>query len=285
MWMILGIASGLFHALQSMVSKKALEGLDYYLLTFAYAAFSLPFLFIALWWLNPAPTNLTFWWSTAACAVLSLIAVNLNMKALQIGELSLTVPLLSFTPVFMIFTSEIMLGESPSFLGLWGILAIVAGTYVLELKREKGFLGPIKALVKDKGALLMLAVALIYAVSSNLNKIAVTNSSPITYLIFVQIMIAALCLPLIRLKSKLKFEGIASRWKLLGLVGFFTAAGLLAQMTALTLNLVTYIISLKRTSAFFSVILGFVAFKERNVRPKLLGSLLMVIGVIMISLS
>lgn len=285
MWIILGIASGFFHALMSATGKKALKDASPYLLALAYSAFSLPFLLIAIFWLGLTPTNFTFWWATIACSISSIIALILYAKALQNGELSLTVPLLSFTPAFLILTSKIMLGENPNFWGTAGIILIVAGTYVLELKREKGILGPFKILVKDKSALFMLIVALIYAVSSNWNKIAVTNSNPITYLIFVQIISAVICVPLIYFKSGRKPSEIKPRWKLLWLVGLFTALSLLAQMTALTLAIVPYVISLKRTSALFSVILGFIAFKERNIKPKLLGSALMMVGVLLISIS
>ncbi|MBI2625979.1 MAG: EamA family transporter [Candidatus Nealsonbacteria bacterium] len=285
MGIILGIASGFFHALMSVASKKALEGTNQYLLGFAYAAFSLPFLLLALFWLDLAPTNFSFWWATIASSASSIIALILFMKALQIGELSLTAPLLSFTPVFLIFTSRIMLGESIGFLGICGVALITAGTYALELRREKGIWGPIKALLKDKAALMTLIVALIYSVSSNFNKIAVANSSPITYLVFVQMISALVFITIIFLKSDQKFAGIKSGWKMLLAVGLFTALSLFAQMTALTLAMVPYVISLKRTSAVFSVILGFIAFKERNIKPKLIGSILMMAGVLLISIS
>lgn len=285
MWFILGLASGFFYALQTMVSKRVLKGTDQYVATFAYLAFSLPFFLLALFWLDWGSLNFTFWWATVANAILTLAALILIMKALKTGELSLTVPLLSFTPVFLILTSKLILNETPTSLGIAGILAIVAGAYVLNLKQEKGITGPFKSLLKNRAALLIILVALIYAISSNFDKIAVQNSNPITYLIIVTALRIPMLIPFIYFKTEGKFGEIISRWKVLMLIGLFAGFTLLAQMIAYTQTIVPYVVSLKRTSAFFSVILGFIAFKERNIKPKLLGSALMIAGVFLISMS
>lgn len=285
MWLFLGLASGFFHALMSMVSKKALKDVNQYLAAFAYAAFSIPFFLISLIWLDLTSVNSTFWWAAVSTALLNVIAITFFMKALSIGELSLTVPFLSFSPIFLIFTSNLMLGEFPTSFGVLGILLIVAGTYFLELKKEQGVLSPFKALLHNQGAQLVLLVALIYAVTSNLDKIAIQNSNPITRILVVQAIMSLALLLLIRFKSNQKMGIVTSNYKILLPIGFFMALAILAQMTALTLTIVPYVISLKRTSAFFSIILGFIAFKERNVKPKLLGVVLMMAGVFLISLS
>ncbi len=284
-WFILGILSGLFHALQSMVSKKALEGVNQYLVAFTYAAFSLPYFLIALFWFNLAPLNFTFWWAALLTSVLNVIALVLLMKALSIGELSRTLPFLSFTPIFLIFTSDLMLGEFPSLIGIGGIALIVSGAYFLEMRKGDGISDPFRTFLKNKGGQLVLLVAFIYAISSNLDKIAIQNSNPITRNIIVLALMALMLLPLIWYKSNQKLIEIKSKYKLLLLAGFFAALTLFFQMTALTLNMVPYVISLKRTSALFSVILGFIAFKERDIKPKLLGVALMVAGVLLISIS
>lgn len=285
MWFILGLLSGFFFALQSAVSKKALEGVNHYLVAFAYAAFSLPYFLIALFWFDLAQLNFTFWWAALSTSVLNVIALVLLMKALSIGELSLTMPFLSFTPVFLIFTSNLMLGELPNLIGIGGILLIVSGAYFLEMGKGRGASGPFKAFIKNKGGQLVLLVAFIYAISSNLDKIAVQNSNPLSRNIIVLALMALMLFLLIRFRSNQKIGEIKSKYKLLLIAGFFAALTLLCQMTALTLSMVPYVISLKRTSALFSVILGFIAFKERNVKPKLLGAALMVLGVLLISIS
>jgi len=282
-WFFLGLSSGLFFALSGVVSKRALKDTNPYLVAFAHAAFALPFLLVSLFWLKLVPLNVIFWQVTLVSAVLNVVALILMMHALKVGELSLTLPFLSFTPLFLIFTSSVILGEFPSTFGMLGILVIVAGAYVIGLSEEKGIGGPIRALAKNKGAQLMLAVAFIYAVSSNFDKIAVLNSSPVTYTIIANLIIASALIPFIYLRSPQKLGAIPSKLKPLLLIGFLTALMLLAQMAAFNLGLVSYVISLKRTSALWSVALGFLIFKERHIKTRLLGALIMVVGVLLIS--
>lgn len=284
MWLFLGLASGFFHALMSTVSKKSVGKTDEYITSFAYACFAIPFFLLALFWLDWTGINSTFWFATLGTVVLNVIAIYFFMKALNLSELSLVVPLLTFTPLFLIFTSDIILGEFPSSLGIWGIVAIVCGAYVLNLKGTKKLWDPFKSLLNDRGAQLMLAVAFIYSISSNFDKMAIQNSNPITFLVISRSLIAFIFLFFIKYKSKVGFGSIRSNFKILIPIGVLSAAALLTQMIALNLALVPYIISLKRTSAFFSVILGFIAFKERNVKPKLIGSALMILGVLLISM-
>lgn len=285
MWLFLGIGSGLFHALMSAVSKKVLENTNQYILAFVYAAFSIPFVLIAIFWQNLVPVNPTFWWATIGTSCLNVLALILYMKALKTGELSLTVPFLSFTPVFLIFTSALMLDEMPNHLGIVGIILIVIGTYVLETKTGTGIWGPFKAFLKNKGGQLTLMVALIYAVSSNLDKMAIQASNPTTRILAVQAMMALLLFIIIRFRSKQRLTELKPKLKFFWLIGFLTAASLFCQMIAFQMALVPYIVSLKRTSALFSVILGVIAFKEKNIKPRLLGTILMIIGVLFISVS
>ena len=47
---------------------------------------------------------------------------------------------------------------------------------------------------------------------------------------------------------------------------------------------VAYMISVKRTSLIFSVLYGWLVFKEEHIRERLLGCMVMVIGVALITL-
>ena len=72
-----------------------------------------------------------------------LVAVNasihafteiLYVYALKHGDISISVPMLSFTPAFMIITSFLILGEMPNAFGIIGIILIVFGAFILTTK-------------------------------------------------------------------------------------------------------------------------------------------------------
>src|SRR3989344_2338868 len=64
--------------------------------------------------------------------LLNTVAVGLHFKAIKLGDISIVSPLLSFTPIFAIATSFVMLGELPTALGLSGLILIVIGSYILH---------------------------------------------------------------------------------------------------------------------------------------------------------
>jgi uncharacterized membrane protein len=65
-------------------------------------------------------------------------------------------------------------------------------------------------------------------------------------------------------------------------IGFFTALMALSLMSALSLNLVVYVGSVKNISALFAVLIGGLWFKEKGITHRLLGAFLMCLGTICI---
>jgi uncharacterized membrane protein len=67
-------------------------------------------------------------------------------------------------------------------------------------------------------------------------------------------------------------------------MGFVNALKYIFQMAAIQLTLVAYVISIKRTSAILSVVMGFIIFKEKGFRERLTGAVIMILGVLLITL-
>jgi drug/metabolite transporter (DMT)-like permease len=187
--------------------------------------------------------------------------------------------------VFLIFTSFVMLGEFPDRSGMAGIFLIATGAYLLNLNsHEKGPLAPFKAIAKEKGALLIITVAFIYSISSNLGKIAVLHSSPIFFAVIYTVLLSVFILPFIVIRKRDSISAIRARPALFLLIGFIFAIMVAAHFSALKLTEVSYMISVKRTSLIFSVIYGWLIFKEEHIRERFLGSVVMVAGVVLITL-
>ena len=162
---------------------------------------------------------------------------------------------------------------------------IVFGSYILNIKeKKKGILAPFKALLNNKGARLMLLVAFIWSITSNFDKIGLQNSSPVFYGICVNIFITIGITPFIFLKSRKKLKQIPKNLKSLIPVGIFNGLMILFHMIAISMTLVAYLISIKRTSAILSVIMGSVIFKEKGLKERILGAIIMILGVLCITL-
>ncbi len=86
-------------------------------------------------------------------------------------------------------------------------------------------------------------------------------------------------------RQKKNMMPITANIKSLLPVGFFSALALVAQMTAINLALVAYVISVKRASLIFGVLFGHFIFKEKGVKERLIGAIIMVLGVVLIVLT
>jgi len=130
----------------------------------------------------------------------------------------------------------------------------------------------------------MLFVALLYSVGANFDKIGVINSSPVMWIAVLNTVLAfALGIVMVR-KTKNVAQQIKSAWLTLVFIGLFNAIALIFQMTAIKMTLVPYLIAVKRTSIFMSSLFGFFLFKEKGMKERLIGALLMIAGVFMIAL-
>ncbi len=278
LWLLFAILSALFESLKDLFSKKSLKDTDEYVVAWALPCFALPFLIPALVVTGIPHLGERFWLALLSGASLYVVTLILYMRAIRISDLSITVPMLTFTPLFMLMTSPLLVGEFPDWNGLIGILLIVCGSYLLNInEKAHGYFAPFKALVRDNGARLMLLVAFIWSITSNIDKIGLQNSSPLFWVIAVDTVAAILLLPVVKRAEITKISGLLK-------IGFFGGLTAIAQMTAISLTLVAYVISVKRTSAIIGVLSGHLVFKESGLRERLCGVIVMVVGVMFITL-
>ena len=285
LWFIFAFLTALFEATKDVLSKKSLKDIDEYVVAWSLPCFALPFLLPLLLFTEIPPLGERFWLALVTGGTLYAFTLVLYMKAIKSSDLSITVPMLTFTPLFLLITSPLMVGEFPGIFGLIGIFLIVTGSYLLNInKKSHGYLAPFKALLKEKGPRLMLVVAFIWSITANIDKIGLQNSSPLFWVIAVDIYVALLMLPLCTFRRNRKTAQIRANWRALLTLGLFGGLTAVCQMTAISLTLVAYVISIKRTSAIGGVLFGYLIFKEKGIRARLVGAIVMVFGVLFITL-
>ena len=108
-WVLLSLISAFTLATSDALTKKALTGNNEYLVAWCRLVFSVPLL-LCLLILIPLPKlDIRFYKAFALALPLEIIAMVLYIKALRISPLSLTLPFLSLTPVFLILVSYLVL--------------------------------------------------------------------------------------------------------------------------------------------------------------------------------
>lgn len=284
-WIFFAILTAFFRSFTDVAGKFGLKKMDEYIVAWALNFFALPLLLPMLFFIEIPAITKGFWLAIFISGTLNIATAILYLKAIKLSDLSLVSPLATFTPLFLLITSPLIIGEFPSLFGLIGILLIVFGSYILNLKeKKKGIFAPFKALLNNKGARLMLLVAFIWSITSNFDKIGLQNSSPIFYGITVNIFITIGITPIVFIKSRKNIKQIQNNLKSLIPVGILNGLMITFHMIAISMTLVAYLISIKRTSAVISVLLGSLIFKEKGLKERILGSILMILGVLFITL-
>ncbi len=284
-WIFFAVLTALFRSFTDVAGKFGLKNMDEYIVAWALNFFALPLLIPLLFFIEIPEITEGFWLAIFISGTLNIATAIFYLKAIKLSDLSLVSPLATFTPLFLLITSPLIIGEFPTLFGLIGILLIVFGSYILNLKEKKnGILAPFKALVNNKGARLMLLVAFIWSITSNFDKIGLQNSSPIFYGVAVNIFITIGITPFVFLKSRKNIKQIPKNLKSLIPVGIFHGLMITFHMIAISMTLVAYLISIKRTSAVISVLFGSLIFKEKGLKERILGAIIMIIGVLFITL-
>ena len=284
MWLILSLLTALFTSCQDIIAKRTTARVGTYMTAWAWMFFSVPFFLCLLPWHGPVTLKHGFWLSLLVGGSLLTVSGITFFKAIEAGELSLTLPLLSLTPLFMLVTSPLIVGEFPHPGGIAGMLCIMAGAGILFTDpADGGPLGAFRRLWRARGSRYMLMTAVLFSVGGNIDKVGVLHSSPLIWSIalntFVSIGIGAVMVqrtPGVWGKLRAEFPA------LLG-IGFFAALMMLAQMTALTLAPAAYVIAIKRTSILMSSLAGYWIFRERAAVQRVPAILLMVAGVFIIA--
>ena len=197
MWIIYSLLTAFFLATSDALTKRVLVSRDEYFVAWARLMFCLPPLILSFLFLEIPSLDRTFWIATFCALPLEILAIILYTKALKISPMSLTIPFLALTPLFLIVISYLVLGEKVSLYGGMGIMLMAVGGYALNLhKVKKDLLEPVKTILREKGSLMMIAVAFIFSLTSTLGKLAIEHSSPVFFGSFYFILVALFFTPI-----------------------------------------------------------------------------------------
>ena len=281
-WFLLSLVCAYFMSTSELFSKLLMRDNDEWTIGCGMVLMSLPFLVPLLIGRDSFPLSQNLIIVVAIAIPFEILAYYIYLSAIRIAPLSLSVPYLSFTPVFAILTAAILLHERISLQGFLGILLVTVGAYVLNIERFVHHpFAPFKAIFKSSGSRRMLLVALIWSLTATLGKKGVQLSDPIFFAIFYTLCVSVPMLAIAgwRIKRRattVNLKGRNSIWLSLG--GLVVALATMSHYQAIKLAPVSYMISVKRTSLIFSVLYGGLIFKEKHIRLRLLGTSIMLSG-------
>jgi len=252
-------------------------------LLFVLAAGMIP-AFIGWWiWADAAVPSAGYWLPGLGSVLLNVVANLIFLEAVRISPLSLTIPMLSLTPVFTSLLAIPLLGERPGRLEWLGIAAVVLGAFWLNVdrQRESSELPIWRRLGKERGSLLMVLVAALWSLALPLDKLAVASASVPAHGTILSAGVAlVLVLVLLVRPGESSFSEVR-RWS--GLVTALVTVSVLAlglQLVAITRVWVGLVETLKRAvGSLLALVSGWLFFGEQIDLQQVLAVLLMGAGV------
>ena len=213
--------------------------------------------------------------------LISLFSALLFLKAIKQSDLSLTIPLLSLSPLFSSFFSFFFLNEKLSYFQYIGVFLIIFGTLVLYSKKITlgEILKSFKVLVINNSAKLMIVVSLIWSLTPVLDKLCLEHSSINIHGLIQSFGLMILLIFLLK-KEKYEFLSLKRNWRLILITILTGIIATVLQFYAILFNYVPIMETIKRSiGQLSSVLFGKLFFKEEITKPKILGVLILSVGV------
>jgi len=289
LWLLAALSYAFFHALVSLQDKitlkhKSIDPICF--ATFRYGWNAVFSLFIVLLFFGFAlPSFITFL-NIFLLSIIWAIAGVLYFIPMKTGDISQLIPFREIPPVLLSFILAIvLLSESVSVFDFLGTLTIVVGVYVL-LTHGKIIVPKIsKALLAIGGCGVLLAV---FGVFSKPVSLMIHPSLLNFYLYSLVFLMYIFGNSAMNYKNQLiTFKKIFDDKKILSLslgASLSATIGTLSLFYGLTVGKAAEVLPVTRVLPVFVTLLGWLFLKEKAGLPRLIGAIVMFIGVYLIAI-
>jgi len=293
MWVVLALLYALFHAIVPSIDRYILRGstnagkidtMSFSMVRFIFNA-AIAIIIASVFFGISIPTNSNFWYHMLTIAVLYAISATSYFYAIKLEEVSKMLPLGQSIAIFLSFTLSILFfAETIIMIDVIGVVCIILGSYMI-MARGKKFNLPKKFKI-SKSTTLIIIWSVTVALFGIAFKQAVGTISPAVVNAFLYSLVAfyfiVLNYTVNRKKMVETLKSIASDKKTI----FLTAAsstsaaiGTLSLLTALTMGNASEVLTVSRSTPLFAVLLGGMALKEKHWKTRLVGAILIAVGV------
>ena len=282
LWLVL--ISALFHASRDYLVKRATNKLLFFCWYRFCALIVLLPIFLQRFSLSLSPLS---WIYILARSILDALYIYALAGAYREGDLSLIYPIARSAPIFVLLWSTLIWHQPLPPTGVVGILIVAFGAYVLQLRglSARNLAAPILAAIHNRSIRMAWITALLVAANSLIDDRAVELLDPLVYLyVFVGVS-SLLYIPyLLRCGWQSITTEWQGHWKHILPAAVLGASGYLLALIAFRIEHVGYVTAIRQASIIFGVVFGTVLLREPYGRVRLIGSLVMFVGMLLIFL-
>jgi uncharacterized membrane protein len=286
----MGVIAALLCAFTStakdLVSKSVASRIHPDLSTFASFIYTLPYyiaIFIAASALGVEVSSFstTFFLLVLLRGISDVFAEGFKMRALEAGDVSLVIGLLSLSPLIITFFTPLLTNDEVTTREAISIVVVVVGGLLLI---GKG--GSLKTIPQPKAILYSLGGSFAFAANTALDKLAVNHATSavgqagaITSAFAVTMCAALLTAPAL-LRVPLSRSQLSNNSRALLLRGLFETIFMIAKMAALAVLPAHIVVGIMRVSILLTVIMGGAMFQEQHRAQRIIGTLVMYVGLL-----
>ncbi|MHA6483523.1 EamA family transporter [Paenibacillus sp. strain BS8-2] len=278
---LLVIASGLAHAIWSLFTKSSLnKGVFLWSILMVTTVILFPYLIIEL---MSKSLSLSAYGLLLLSACLQAIYALLLARTYTMGDLSQVYPIMRGTStLFIPIIGVLLLHESLSLPGWLGILCMLIGFVSLS-----GIFGGLRSSSRlsvhsMKPFLMALSVGMCTTCYVLVDKLNLAHISPIALLEVTNIGFVAGLTPIVIASKQLRREWKVN-YKMIGLGAILNPASYLLFLFAMKYAPVAHISPLREIGTVFATLLGIFILKEKQGMLRILCSILILIGILIIS--
>jgi drug/metabolite transporter (DMT)-like permease len=280
------LVAALLHASWNYLAKKSRNKIAFIWWAILFSTVIFFPMFLYYWPTVTIP--LTGWICIIATGVLHAFYFWFVGRAYERGDLSLVYPLSRGSgPLFVPILAVLILNEQLSPPGLYGIALVILGIFIIHLRSfaVQSFFEPFLAL-RGRASLWALCTGGTIAGYSLVDKVGVSIVNPPVYIYLMFVISLLLLSPYVfaKVRFDLKKEWNINKIKIF-IVGFLDLFTYLMILFALQISKVSYVAAAREVSIVFSALLGIMLLQEKNAPQKLVGAVLISLGVILIGLS
>ena len=276
------ISNPLGNVFQKQLTLKNNHPLVVNFLTYLFLSFICIFKAAGIRW-QTLPSQ--FWLYAILGGIAGALGNGFLVKALQKGDLSVLGPVNSYKSVVGMIIGFFLLHEVPNLGGLSGIALIIAGSYFVLDTTEDRFSWSLLKRTEIRYRIWAMILTAIEAVF--VKKVIIASSTTVAFMgwCWFGAVFSLLFLLLSKVNPRTELNKLTA-------AGLRTYCYLVICMGTMQLTTnyvfdhmpVGYALSLFQLSTIVSVLLGYRIFKERDIRKKLIGSLIMIAGSVVIIL-
>ncbi len=217
------------------------------------------------------------------------ISKIIQFRAIKESDLSSVYPIISIGPIFTLFYAILPpLREIPSLYAIIGIVITVVGLYFSRLESLKeGILKPFLKLFSTKSSLLLMLSVVMNSSLVIFDKMGINNISNdnTTFVLLIEnLVFLILFFPVLVYRNKDIAKRIKPNLKILLLSAFLAAINAIIGFYAIGKGEVSVVTTVRNTQLLFILLFSYIFLKEKLKIQTIIGSVLIVIGIVFIKL-